>query len=129
MDAGVVAGLLQLATQGRPLRREDFALESVASKRPATASGCGGAGPSAASPLLPDAPRHRLRRGSLHPTPRRSQHRPTPFFHGLLVSCPRNSETTPRANTPILSSRGAPRRGIAPRISRVTREDPSLRSG
>src|SRR6266550_7163859 len=60
--------------------------EGVASKRPATASGCGGAGPSAASPLLPDAQRHRLRRGSLHPTPRRSQRRLTPFFSSLLAS-------------------------------------------
>src|SRR6266498_5169202 len=127
MDAGVVSGLLQIATQGGVLAERTLLLKGVAGKRSATAGGCGGAGPSAASPLLPDAPRHRLRRGSLHPTPRRSQRRPTPFFHGLLVSCPRNSETTPRANTPILSSRGAPRRGIAPRISRVTREDPSLR--
>src|SRR6266536_5535770 len=82
---GVVSGLLQLATQGRPLAEKTFLLKSVASKRPDTASGCGGAGPSAASPLLPDAPRHRLRRGSLHPTPRRSQRRLTPFFHGLLA--------------------------------------------
>ena len=28
---------------------------------------------------------HRLRRGSLHPTPRRSQRRPTPFFSNLLA--------------------------------------------
>ncbi len=53
-------------------------------KRPATASGCGGAEPSAASPLLSDALRHRLRRSSLHPTPRRSQRRLTPFFSNLL---------------------------------------------
>src|SRR6266542_1004728 len=56
MDVGVVSGLLHLATQGRLSRREDFLSKTVASKRPATASGCGGAGPSAASPLLPDAP-------------------------------------------------------------------------
>src|SRR6266851_6786331 len=72
-------------------RRREISLEKklprsygVASKRPATASGCGGAGPSAASPLLPDAQWHRLRRGSLHPTPRRSQRRLTPFFSSLL---------------------------------------------
>ncbi len=41
-------------------------------------------GPSAASPLLPDAQRHRLRRESLHPTPRRSQRRLTLFFSSLL---------------------------------------------
>src|SRR5207245_954154 len=44
-----------------------------------------GAGPSAASPLLPDAQRHRPPRGSLHPTPRRSQRRSTLFFGSLLV--------------------------------------------
>ncbi len=55
-----------------------------ASKRSATASGCGGAGPSAALPLLPDAHRHRLRRGALHLAPRRSQRRSTPFFSNLL---------------------------------------------
>src|SRR5437773_638051 len=59
--------------------------QGVASKRPATASGCGGAGPSAASPLLSDAQRHRPRRGSWHPTPRRSPRRPTPFFSNLLL--------------------------------------------
>ncbi len=29
---------------------------------------------------------HRLRRGALHPTPRRSQRHPTPFFSSLLVT-------------------------------------------
>src|SRR5712691_8054411 len=85
MDADVVSGLLQPATQGRLLAERTFLLKSVASKRPATASGCGGAGPSAASPLLSDAQRHRPRRGSLHPTPRRSQRRLTPFFSSLLA--------------------------------------------
>jgi hypothetical protein len=84
MDAGVVSGLLQLAIPESLIAEEATCLKGIASNRPATASGCGGAGPSAASPLLPDAPRHRLRRGSLHPTPRRSQRRLTPFFHGLL---------------------------------------------
>ncbi len=79
MDADVVSGLLQLAMPGTLLVKESSRLKGIASKRPATASGCGGAGPSAASPLLPDAPRHRLRRGSLHPAPRRSQRRPHPF--------------------------------------------------
>src|SRR5713226_8375100 len=72
-------------------RRREISLEKklprsqgVASKRPAIASGGGGAEPSAASPLLPDAQRHRLRPGSLHPTPRRSQRRSTPFFSILL---------------------------------------------
>src|SRR5712692_2465759 len=68
------------------LEADGFPPCGIASKRPATASGCGGAGPSAASPLLPDAQRHRLRRGSLQPTPWRSQRRSTPFFSTLLVS-------------------------------------------
>src|SRR6266511_6487891 len=88
MDTGVVSGLLQLVTQGRLLAEKTSLLKSVASKRPDTASGCGGAGSSAASPLLSDAPRHRLRRGSLHPAPRRSQRRLTPFFSSLLAECP-----------------------------------------
>src|ERR1700687_1852403 len=58
---------------------------AFAGKRPATASGCGGAGPSAVLPLLPDAQKHRLRRGALQPAPRRSQRRSTPFFSSLLV--------------------------------------------
>src|SRR5437762_6933504 len=41
-------------------------------------------GPSASSALLSDAPRHRPRRASLHPAPRRSQRRLTPFFSSLL---------------------------------------------
>src|SRR6266498_3330822 len=80
MDAGVVAGLLQLATQESPFAEKPSRLKSAGSKRPATASGCGGAGPSAASALLSDAPRHRPRRASLHPTPRRSQRPPHTIF-------------------------------------------------
>src|SRR5215472_15575249 len=57
---------------------------SAASKSAAAASGCGGAGPSPALPLLDDAPRHRLCRGALDSTPRRSQRRATPFFSSLL---------------------------------------------
>src|SRR5712692_11395609 len=74
----------------KPLRRgtsveeKHFRCEGSGGKRPATAGGCGGAGPSAASLLLPDAQRHRLRRGSLHPTARRSQRSLTPFFSSLL---------------------------------------------
>src|SRR5437870_8025006 len=66
------------------LEQESLRDKQVGSKRPATASGCGGAGPSAASALLSDAPRHRPRRASLHPAPRRSQRRLTPFFRSLL---------------------------------------------
>src|SRR5713226_10131316 len=69
---------------GESIWRRNSTSKGAASKRPATASGCGGAGPSAASPLLPDAQRHRLRRGSWYPTPRRSQRRSTPFFSTLL---------------------------------------------
>src|SRR6266496_1514020 len=81
MNAGVVSGLLQLATLETLFVEEVSHLKGVASKRPDTRirSGgpcgppnprrtSGGAGPSAASPLLPDAPRHRLRRVFLHPT-------------------------------------------------------------
>src|SRR5713101_7209907 len=68
---------------GESIWRRNSTSKGAASKRPATASGCGGAGPSAASPLLPDARWHRLRRGSWHPTPRRSQRRSTPFFSNL----------------------------------------------
>src|SRR5438445_5467805 len=72
--------------RSRGLSREERndRVASFAGKRPATASGCGGAGPSAALPLLPDAQWHRLRRGALHPAPRRSQRRSTPFFSSLL---------------------------------------------
>src|SRR6266542_382141 len=72
--------------RGRKRGREEIRdwLGGLAGKRPATASGCGGAGPSAALPLLPDAQRHRLRRGALHPAPRRSQRRSTSFFSNLL---------------------------------------------
>src|SRR5438094_6077815 len=66
------------------LEKKRHRFQGVARKRPATASGCGGAGPSAASPLLSDAQWHRPRRGSWHPTPRRSQRRSTPFFSNLL---------------------------------------------
>src|SRR5216684_2154803 len=37
------------------------------------------------SALLSDAPRHRPRRASLHPAPRRSQRRLTLFFSSLLA--------------------------------------------
>src|SRR5713101_2868792 len=43
MDAGVVSGLLHLATQAGLVGYRTLRLEGVASKRPATASGCGGA--------------------------------------------------------------------------------------
>src|SRR5260221_13518106 len=82
-----------------------FRSQGIASKRPATASGCGGAGPSAASPLLSDAQRHRLRRGSLHPTPRRSQRRSTPFFSTLLtMGLFSRGKDAPPSETPAPSS-------------------------
>src|ERR1700693_2632390 len=85
MDAGVVSGLLQIATQEILLDKKLPRSQGAASKGPPAASGCGGAGPSAASALLSDAQRHRPRRASLHPAPRRSQRRLTPFFHGPLA--------------------------------------------
>src|SRR5438128_11534191 len=85
MDAGVAAGLLQVAATPTLSTVHVFPSRVAASKRPAAPRGCGGAGPSAASALLSDAPRHRPRRASLHPAPRRSQRRLTPFFSSLLV--------------------------------------------
>src|SRR5437868_9243341 len=70
--------------RGASIEEKHLRCEGTRGQRPATAGGCGGAGPSAASPLLPDAQWHRLRRGSLHPTPRRSQRRLIPFFSSLL---------------------------------------------
>src|SRR6185369_1673532 len=56
-----------------------------AAGRAATAAAESRAGASAASALLSDAQRHRPRRTSLHPAPRRSQRRLTPFFSSLLM--------------------------------------------
>jgi hypothetical protein len=55
--------------------------------RPCRPSDYGGAGPSAASPLLDDGP-HRLRRDSWHLAPRRSQPDHPDFHHGLLAPAP-----------------------------------------
>ena len=74
---------------------------AVASKRTATASGCGGPGPSAASPLLTDALRHRLRRASLHPTPRRSPLAHQRQAHGSRERRPQPAVTR---STPFFSS-------------------------
>src|SRR5882672_3463270 len=71
--------------KGGLLEQESRRGKRVGSQRPATASGCGGAGPSAASALLSDAQRHRRRRASFHPAPRRSQRRLTPFVSSLLA--------------------------------------------
>src|SRR6266516_2094757 len=96
MDAGVVSGLLQLATLETLFVEEVSHLKSVASKRPATASGCGGAGPSAASPLLSDAPRHRLRRVFLHPT-RGARN----AAHTLFQQPARERRFGPRSDSPL----------------------------
>jgi hypothetical protein len=81
-----------------------------------------------ASPLLPDAPRHRLRRGSLHPTPRRSQRRLTPFFHALLAG--RGSVMSFRKpRRPICPGRRSsfPPTGCVPRLDSTEEEaDPWL---
>src|SRR5438477_12511342 len=93
MDAGVVSGLGRRRSlrERRPkeLKRElgprglfKVSRLPVAERPPAAESR---AGPSAASALLSDAPRHRPRRPSLHPAPRRSQRRLTPFFSSLLA--------------------------------------------
>jgi hypothetical protein len=55
MDAGVASGFSHLAPR-ESIRIMLFLFTSrAASEKPAAASGCGGAGPSAALPLLPDA--------------------------------------------------------------------------
>src|SRR5437867_7205192 len=110
------------------LEKEGHRFQGVARKRPATASGCGGAGSSAASPLLPDAQWHRLRRGSLHPAPRRSQRRLTPFFSSLLGNFEGRIlkfefEDSPSDPFPILVRRDCP-------VARLVRPPPlRLRRG
>jgi hypothetical protein len=55
MDAGVASGFSHLAAREN-IRITLFLFSSrAANEKPAAASGCGGAGPSAALPLLPDA--------------------------------------------------------------------------
>src|SRR6266542_1506535 len=85
MDAGVVSGLLQLATQGRLFRREDFSLrsrcEQKASRRKRLrrrGAVCGVAAPLRCAPASPSS---RLLASGLAAlaTP------PTPFFSNLLV--------------------------------------------
>jgi hypothetical protein len=83
MDVSVMSGFLKFSARDRLSRELCRTRFGAAIKKPASASGCGGTGPSAASPLLADAPRHRRRRGFLHPTPWRSQCRLTPFFSNL----------------------------------------------
>ncbi len=93
MDAGVVAGLRpkafasQTAAErvGKAKRGTRSPLKLSAAGRNATAAAESRAGPSAASPLLGRVARHRLRRGSWHLAPRRSQRRSTPFFSNLLT--------------------------------------------
>src|SRR5262252_2787925 len=79
-----MSGFLHFAARDRLLRELRWNRYGVASKKPASASGCGGTGSSAASPLLADAPWHRHRRVSLHPNPWRSQCHLTPFFSSQL---------------------------------------------
>src|SRR5882672_8063765 len=99
MDAGVVSNFRPQAyasrmaaervkTGARPPGAFEISRLPVAERPPAAESR---AGPSAASalrrpePQAKDAPRHRPRRASLHPAPRRSQRRLTPFFSSLLA--------------------------------------------
>src|ERR1700675_499947 len=65
MDADVVSGLLQLVTPERLLAGEVPRLKDRASKRPATASGCGGAR-NAAHTLFQQPASFRTPRGMLH---------------------------------------------------------------
>src|SRR6266576_3673125 len=71
----------RVKTGARPPGAFEISRLPVAERPPAADSR---AGPSAASALLSDAPQHRPRRASLHPAPRRSQRRLTPFFSSLL---------------------------------------------
>src|SRR6266540_2271175 len=66
------------------LAERTFLSRIVLSKRPATASGCGGAGPSASSPLLPDAPPASPSSRLLASDPAALATPPTPFFSNLL---------------------------------------------
>ena len=84
MDAGVVSGLLQLATQGRLFRREDFSLrsrcEQKASRRKRLrrrGAICGVAAPPRCAPASPSS---RL----LASDPAALATPPTPFFSNLL---------------------------------------------
>ena len=88
MDAGVVADLRPQAFAARTAA-ENFKNGGLAPVGPVETSRL----PVAtrppqpkASPLLSNAQRHRPRRGSWYPTPRRSQRRLTPFFSSLLAS-------------------------------------------
>src|SRR5438552_595417 len=94
MDAGVVSNFRPQAyasrmaaervkTGARPPGAFEISRLPVAERPPAAESR---AGPSAASALLSDAPRHRPRRAALHPAPRRSQRRLTPFFTSPLTA-------------------------------------------
>src|SRR6266536_1210711 len=98
MDADVVSGLLQPATQGRLLAERTFLLKSVTSKRPATASGCGGAGAVcgvAAPPRCASAsPSSRL----LASGPAALATPPTPFFSTLLRLSDNRSGACPATN-------------------------------
>src|SRR6202162_5470011 len=94
MDAGVVSDFRPMAFASRTaaervktgVRLPGGLWNLSAAGRRATAAAESRAGPSAASQLLSDAPRHRPRRASLHPAPRRSQRRLTPFFSSLLAA-------------------------------------------
>ncbi len=69
----------------RPISRAFVPVTSRREQKPGHPSGCGGAGSSAALPLLGRvALDTRPSRGALHPAPRRSQRRLTPFFSNLL---------------------------------------------
>src|SRR6266542_3930604 len=85
MDAGVVSGFLQLATQGRLFRREDFSLRSRCEQKAShrkrlrrRRAVCGVAAPPRCAPAWPSS---RL----LASDPAALATPPTPFFSNLLV--------------------------------------------
>src|SRR6266536_6342098 len=85
MDAGVVSGLLQLATKGRLFRREDFSLRSRCEQKAShrkrlrrRGAVCGVAAPPRCAPASPSS---RL----LASDPAALATPPTPFFSNLLA--------------------------------------------
>src|SRR6266545_3585344 len=98
MDAGVVSGLLQLATQGRLSRREEFSLEKRREQKAShrkrlrrRRAVCGVASPPRCTPASPSS---RL----LASDPAALATPPTPFFSNLLERYSRSVSATDTPN-------------------------------
>jgi hypothetical protein len=117
MDAGVVSGLLQLATLETLFVKDVPRLNGIASKGPATASGCGGAG----AVCVVAAPTSRVAGGGEGCAPASPSSRllasdpaalatpPTPFFSSLLAGSGLHGRP-PRLDIPNLASVPLPER-------------------